>query len=159
MSSSDSVETGTLAALCPITGGGCVFKARALFDVIYDTLAVFPNICPDTVIYDSIAERHSNPSPALPQGEGGVTQATGGQQYILFPNPNNGNFMLQQGVADYKPVLVEISDVVGRSILKQTLEFTDATSSFQVRNVMPGLYILQLTDSEGRMFKFKFVVE
>jgi len=162
MSSTDSAQVSTLANLCPITGGGCVFRARALYDVIFDTLVFFPNNCNDsTSLFDSMAMRHSAPgiSSGTTKGDGGIIQIVGGQRYILFPNPNNGNFILKQGTTDTDPVLAEITDVLGRSMFKQTLGFTDAISQIQVRNVTPGLYLLQLTDSEGRMFKFKFVVE
>jgi len=161
MSNADSAEVTTLANLCPITGGGCVYKARALYDIIYDTLVFFPNNCNDTVHYDSLAMRHSAPgkSPAIPNGDGGITQAAGGQQYILFPNPNTGNFTLQQGVSDQQPVIAEMWDVTGRIIYKDYLHFDALTTNLQVVNAVPGLYLLQLTDSKGRMFKFKFIVE
>jgi len=154
MSSADSAEVTTLANLCPITGGKCVYQARALYDMIYDTLVFFPNNCPDTVVFDSIAERHS--APPLPKGD---TATNGNQQYTLYPNPNNGNFVLQQNIADQQPVISEIWDVTGRSIYKGDLHFETRTTTLQMVNEMPGLYLLQLTDSKGRMFKLKFVVE
>ncbi len=154
MSNSDSLQVGTLAALCPITGGGCVFRARALYDVVFDTLVFFPNICNDTITDDSMAMRKSAPhlSPVISNGNGL-------QKYVLLPNPNNGNFELRQGVADEKPVAVEIWDAIGRSIYKGDLHFNGAKTNLQMMNAVPGLYLMQLTDSQGRMFKFKFIVE
>ena len=78
---------------------------------------------------------------------------------MLYPNPNDGNFILQQEVADNEPVVVEIWDAVGRSIYREKQQFAGATSKLQLSNVAQGLYLLQITDSKGRMFKFKFVVE
>jgi len=154
MSNTDSAEVATLANLCPITGGHCVYKARALYDIIFDTLVFFPDNCGDSVTFDSIAERHS--APPLPKGD---TATNGGQQYTLYPNPNNGNFVLLQSVADQQPVISEIWDVTGRSIYKGDLHFETKTTTLQMVNGIPGLYLLQLTDSKGRMFKFKFVVQ
>jgi len=155
LSSSDTAEITVLANLCPLTNGDVVFKARALYDVVNNVLQLFPSGCADTVRIDSALERHSMPYT------NGITATTDSkdQKYILYPNPNDGNFILQQAVADSKPVQIEIWDVLGRSLYKQTLEFADATYQLQVRNVAPGLYLLQVTDNAGRTFKFKFVVQ
>jgi len=56
-------------------------------------------------------------------------------------------------------VQFEIWDAVGQSIYNGQLQFTNAMSKLNVGNIAPGLYLLQITDSKGRMFKFKFVVE
>ncbi|MFI4963562.1 MAG: T9SS type A sorting domain-containing protein, partial [Legionellales bacterium] len=71
----------------------------------------------------------------------------------------DGNFILQQEVKDNEPVAVEIWDAVGRSVYKDRLQFTEATSILRMKSLASGLYLLQLTDSKERMFKFKFVVE
>jgi len=82
----------------------------------------------------------------------------GTQQYKLFPNPNDGNMTIKQLIADAKPVDAEITDIVGRSIYKKKLLFNGNLANLQVENGSPGMYLLQLTDSEKRIFKFKFVV-
>ena len=153
LSSSDSAALTAMANLCPITGGNVVFKARALYDIVYDTLVIFPDNCPDSVIYDSAAERMSHPT-----GVKAITDSKG-QQYILYPNPNDGNFILQQGVADDEPVQAEVWDVTGRVLYKDKLQFTDLNAKMRVVNAVPGMYLMQLTDSKGQIFRFKFVVQ
>jgi len=153
LSSSDSTALTALANLCPITGGNVVFKARALYDIVYDTLVIFPDNCPDSVIYDSAAERMSHPT-----GVKAITDSKG-QQYILYPNPNDGNFILQQGVADDEPVQAEVWDVTGRVLYKDNLQFTDLNAKMRVVNAVPGMYLMQLTDSKAQIFRFKFVVQ
>ena len=153
LSSSDSTALTALANLCPITGGNVVFKARALYDIVYDTLVIFPDNCPDSVIYDSAAERMSHPT-----GVKAITDSKG-QQYTLYPNPNDGNFILQQVLADDAPVQAEVWDVTGRVLYKDKLQFTDLNAKMRVVNAVPGMYLLQLTDSKGQIFRFKFVVQ
>jgi hypothetical protein len=80
------------------------------------------------------------------------------QQYELFPNPNNGSMTLKQSVTDGEPVSVEITDIVGQSIYKDKLLFNGNLSNLQLGNIAPGMYLLQLTDSQNRTFNFKFVV-
>jgi len=160
LNSGDTAAITTMANLCPLTNGDVVFKARALYDVVNNVLQLFPSGCADTIRIDSMLERHSAPgSASLTAGSPkGDTVANYGQQYVLFPNPNSGNFTLQQGVADQQPVIAEMWDVTGRNIYKDYLHFDALTTNLQVVNAVPGFYLLQLTDSKGRMFKFKFVV-
>jgi len=120
---------------------------------VFDTLVVFPDNCPDSVVYDSAAERMSHPA-----GVKAITDSKA-QQYILYPNPNDGNFILQQGVADDEPVQAELWDVTGRVLFKDNLHFTDLSTKMRVVNAVPGLYLLQLKDSKGQMFRFKFAVQ
>jgi hypothetical protein len=47
---------------------------------------------------------------------------------------------------------------VGQSIYKDKLLFNGNLSNLQLGNIAPGMYLLQLTDSQNRTFNFKFVV-
>ena len=76
----------------------------------------------------------------------------------MFPNPNDGNFILQQVIADNEPIDAEIWDVTGRSIYRDRLQFAGATTKLSMNSVAPGVYLLQLTDSSRRKFRFKFIV-
>ena len=67
--------------------------------------------------------------------------------------------MLRQLVADEDAVNAEIYDVVGRSVYKDQLRFSSGKTNLRMVNGMPGMYMLRLKDSKGRMFMFKFVVE
>ncbi len=150
------MEIENLASLCPWENGPAVYKARALYDLVFDTLRIFENSCvEDTTIGDTILARKSNTTMA------GVKQIAGsdGQQYKLFPNPNNGSFTLQQAIADDKPVIAELWDVAGRSIYKNRLSFADMKAGLHIMNAIPGTYLLQLIDSSGRTFRFKVTVE
>ena len=155
MSASDTAAVTGLASMCPITGGNVVFKARALYDLLNDTLAIFPDNCPDSVIFDSssAAERMAHVA-----GVKAITDGTG-QQYILYPNPNDGNFILKQGVQDAAPVKAEMLDMTGRVLFSDNLYFAQLTTRMEMHNATPGIYLLQLTDSKGQMYRFKFVVQ
>jgi len=78
---------------------------------------------------------------------------------LLYPNPNDGNFILQQMIADNKLVDVEIWDVVGRSIYKEEQQFVTDKIQLQMGKVPAGIYMLEVMDNSYRKFRFKFVVE
>ena len=88
-----------------------------------------------------------------------VTQTSGSQKYQLFPNPNDGNFIISQLVPDYQPVQGEIWDAIGKSVYKGDLIFNGGIDNLHLVNYAPGLYLLKLYDSNGRIFSFKFVKE
>jgi len=141
-----------------------VYKARALYDIVFDTLRIFVSNCSGEMMGERMAHGTDSTdlTPGLSKnGEGGIMSVTdaSGQKYALFLNPNDGNFILQQAVPDNEPVEVEVCDAVGRTIYKEKLLFSDAMSNIQIGNVASGLYLLHVTDSKGRMFKFKFVKE
>jgi hypothetical protein len=81
------------------------------------------------------------------------------QQYALSPNPNNGSFKLMQASADGLPVRLEVLNTVGQSVYESQLVFVGRISKVSLVDVPPGIYLISLTDTEGRNFKFKFVVQ
>ena len=101
-----------------------------------------------------VGARKANPSATITK-----TLDYGGQRYTLFPNPNDGKIVLQQYVADGEPVKTEIYDIVGRVLFSENLIFDQKLSHLQISNAPPGMYLLQITDSKNRMFKFKFVIQ
>lgn len=152
MSGADSVNILVLAQLCPERYGGVVFQARALYSDIYNDLSVFNDDSCLDVDTSYIAARHTNPNhPA-------ITTNTGVQTYLLYPNPNDGSFMLKQSVADNEPVDAVVTDAVGRVIYRGTELFTNGKSRMGLGNYAPGIYLLELKDAQNRTFRFKFVI-
>jgi sugar lactone lactonase YvrE len=81
------------------------------------------------------------------------------QNYNISPNPSDGNITLSQLVKDTDPVFAQIWNTSGVSIYKEQLLFTNGVDQLHVVNAVPGLYLLQLTDSKGRVFILKFVIQ
>jgi len=94
----------------------------------------------------------------MPEGLSNIKQ-NGSQQYSLFPNPSNGNIILQQAIADELPVKAEIFNGVGLNINKDNLHFTGGVGQLHMINVTQGLYLIHLVDSKEREFIIKFVVK
>lgn len=151
----DSTALARLAAIandCPITGGAIVYKAQALYRLVYDDLQVFNAECPDSTETgeDSTGEKSNYPDV--------IGAENGGQRYELLPNPNNGQFVIHQQTVDEDAVTAEVYDMTGRLLLKQRLLFANKENTLAANSV-PGVYILKLHDSKGRIFTFKYVVQ
>ncbi len=76
-----------------------------------------------------------------------------------MPNPNSGNIILRQLISDINPVRAQIWNASGMNIFRENLQFTNGLDQLHLINAMPGLYLLQLTDSYGKVFNLKFVIE
>ena len=148
---SDSLAVLALAQLCPERNGTVVFQARALYSEIYNDLTIFNDDSCLDVDTNYIAERHST-SPS-------IQKATIVQSYSIYPNPNDGSFIIQQYLPESTPVKIEINDVFGRTILEDNIQFVQAKSKISISTIIPGVYILKIIDDSGKEFTFKFVVQ
>ena len=151
MSSADSMEVNTLANMCPLSDGMVIFNARALNALANGASSMYPDNCTDGA--DTIAARKINS-----KGNGNsLTNLKSAQSFKLFPNPNDGNFVIQQQVVDNTLIRVAIIDAMGRNIYDESLQFSGGIGRLKVGNIDPGLYLLELIDNNGRNFKCKFV--
>jgi hypothetical protein len=118
MTGADSLALFALAGLCPERNGGVVFQARALYSEVYSDLSMFND--DSCLIVDStyIAATHSNGN-----GNSAKVKMDEEQSYKAFPNPNEGNFVLQQYLQDSGVVKVDVYDAVGRDIYQNELVF------------------------------------
>ncbi len=149
----DSAAILALAQLCPHKDGMVVYQARALYSYIYNDLTMFND---DSCMAEDSTYRAEWKQPR----QGSITaQDIGGQGYQLYPNPNDGNITLQQLISDTGIVRVEIYDVVGRRVYGNKLQFSGKIAKLHVGDIVPGMYLLQLTGTDEKMFRFKFVKE
>jgi hypothetical protein len=148
----DSLAIMALSQLCPQRNGNVVFQARSLYSLIFNDMEI-PN---DDSCIDAdtsyIAERHNHAS----QGLGALGEK---QSYKVYPNPNDGNFVMQQGIQDNEPVRVKIYDALGRNVHKDEVQFENLKSKLNLNNLSPGMYVLEIADSKNRIFRYKFVVQ
>ena len=59
---------------------------------------------------------------------------------------------------DDKGVVAEIWNMTGQSIYRDVLHFAGGKTRLMIVNGTPGNYVLQLIDSKGAHFIFKFVI-
>jgi hypothetical protein len=158
MSGADSTTTDSIAHLCPNTNGAVVYKARALYTMLYDDPRVWD---------DEMACGYSS----IDTGGGSGGDSTGGrkvrpvsiktdsvQKYSLYPNPTNGNITLVQHLIDENPVQIELLNAEGQSVLKRELFFNAGLKQINLQNLQPGLYLVVLRDMKGQSYTLKFIV-
>lgn len=117
-----------IAGLCPGKMGSVVFQSRALYQLITSQVFNGPEECVEA------GARLSPPSIEKTQ-----TSQKHNWDVSLFPNPNNGNFMIIS--KDEREILeVSIRDASGRELLKKRIQ----TSKYY--------YVLDLTLSNGVYF-------
>jgi len=126
-----------IATQCPITGGRGVFEARALLSIVSDTLIIYDDNCPDFS-----AAKLVNNSPALFTENNSTTT----QAIKLYPNPNDGNMVLEYSITENENAVFEIYDIAGSLIEKYLLDAQQ--NSFNIRS--------QLL-SNG-VYQYKFIV-
>lgn len=73
----------------------------------------------------------------------------------IYPNPSNGNFTIEFN--DFKNAYIVISDIVGRSIYKETIN-DQQKSIIRLYDVLDGLYLLQVYDDESNLIGVKKIL-
>jgi Secretion system C-terminal sorting domain len=156
ISTADSAFLYTLANACPLYDGMVVYQARTLYNRLFDTLIVFADntLCG---IVDTGA-KHGNNSSNAAYNNWLNTQKVNSQQYMLSPNPNNGNLTIAQKETDGDPVYAEVWNAVGQTTYKGVMLFNGNTTQLRLEGIQPGLYVMLLTDSRGRNYTLKFIV-
>ena len=144
MSGSDSSTLQALAGLCPDADGHVVFKARALYASVYNAIGNWRYACGG----DSTGARYAKPA-----------SITGLQNYTLYPNPNDGNITLLQSIADKGELKAEILNAYGQVV--EQLKFAISNSAIQLHlgRLPVGVYLLHLTDKQGKMYNLKFEIQ
>ena len=85
--------------------------------------------------------------------------ANGNRPFTLFPNPNNGRFRLTWEAAPVGSVQVEVTNLTGQVVHRQTVPALGNKSSVELElpHVRPGWYLLRVR-SEGQVVCRKLVV-
>ncbi len=89
---------------------------------------------------------------------GKSAQAEAEQGYALYPNPNDGNIYLKQNIVDEKSTQVAVYNTLGQTVYNNQLQFKSGNTSICVTSA-PGVYMLRLTDSDGRQYTMKFYID
>lgn len=141
-----------LAGSCPMTSGDVVYQARALYSVITGISPFWD----DDPCLPMMEHKQSNQDAA---NVAGISAKTGKQAYTLYPNPNNGKVSLIQQVGDTKLVKAILLNSKGQAVYQNMLQFQSKTARLDMKNLIPGLYLLHLIDSDGIDYVLNFIVD
>lgn len=89
----------------------------------------------------------------------GVTITEGQPASVnLFPNPNNGSFVLRYSSGSTSEGFIRITDIVGRIIASRNVTMNARDNDFNFDGFLPGIYTIEIYTSNDRRF-LKFVVD
>jgi hypothetical protein len=77
----------------------------------------------------------------------GVADVDNANDFVLYPNPNNGNFTLKGNVGTSHPVAVEVWNSIGQLVYRNTLQPQNNILNTEItldKTLAQGLYILKL---------------
>jgi hypothetical protein len=92
-------------------------------------------------------------------GETGVASvgAADVRQYLLMPNPNDGNITLLQKLADSEPVSIKVYNTVGAVVHASNIVFEGNAAELNLSNIPVGVYYMKLLDKSGVSYSLQFV--
>lgn len=89
-------------------------------------------------------------TPAICEG---INTFSNNVTITLYPNPNNGNFVIETNLNDKQTM--QILDVTGKLILQQTI---NGKANIDASNLDNGIYFVQMNTNEG-LFTKKIIVQ
>jgi hypothetical protein len=122
----------TIAAQCPVQGGIAVFRARTLLQMLDDNVRTWEDSC-DTGSSARLMQDEEDPIAA---------QA---QHILLYPNPNDGNMVLQYTLPEGQQGQFIIYDLMGNIVDTETLAPGTQTQSILMSGLAAGIYFYQVT--------------
>ncbi len=139
----DSTSLYNLAHLCPGTNGACVYKARALYSLIYLSFEDYSQACEWTesrlANFNQMSETRDREF-----------------DIIIFPNPSTGLFTVR--VNDKSETLtITIQDVCGRTIFSQSLTIKDSVGNLDI-NLSNGMYFMTIKNNLNETFTRKVFI-
>jgi hypothetical protein len=109
-------------------------------------------------IYEDSCPEECDTDGGMQGGNNGrISQSRAAQQYILLPNPNDGNIILQQQKSDEGPVDVKVYNVIGALVHDASIIFESNVASLNLSTLTPGMYYVVLQDSDGAAYKLSFI--
>ncbi len=148
-SSTDLESLSTIANLCPQQYGNAVYEARALLQSITFVGKEYSDSCYTNKLnarmgYDD-------------ETENSVSVAEG-VQARLYPNPNNGSFMLAYDLKNNMDATVTIIDIAGKLVYKGTIDKLDNITQINTNNLNNGIYFIQIAHDKTLLWTDKIVI-
>lgn len=146
MNATDTATIATLAAKCPAVDGAVVYKARSLYHVLTERFIDYKD---DSCMYGVYSTYRMTDESSI----------SGEQAYSLYPNPNEGNFVLKQRIADDKPVTLKVYNSVGAVIYQNNTAFTNGEIRLNLGQKAPGLYLVCIGDGKEKITCLRFTLK
>lgn len=91
------------------------------------------------------------------ENENSVSVAEG-VQARLYPNPNNGSFMLAYDLKNNTGATVTIVDIAGKLVYKGSIDKLDNITSISTNNLNNGIYFIQISHNKTLLWIDKLII-
>lgn len=140
LSAQDIALLQSIIHICPQAGGPAVYRARALYITVNDTIEY----------HDSLVCMQANFfREAQQQWEQKVTLKVSNEKISLqvFPNPFTG-ILHWRIIGEHTDGVITIKDMMGKNIINESVATSKKEGSINLSDLTQGVYILQYTDKE-----------
>lgn len=147
---SDMEALQALAELCPDQYGMAVYQARAWLQSITYVARDYKDSCYTT---DLVGRKGYDE-----EGASGIT-AKEGVQVKLYPNPNNGNFMLAYDLKNEDEAELYLYDVAGKLVYNTSLEKMSYLKQVNTSYLHNGIYFVQIRQNKAVLWTDKLIIQ
>ena len=87
-------------------------------------------------------------------------QAVSQKEFSIYPNPGNGQFLIEVDLSGDTPLHVQILDVTGKVVFENQFEATNGSNVIHVNEatISPGIYFIRIS-ADNKVYMKKMVVE
>jgi hypothetical protein len=82
-----------------------------------------------------------------------------GVQAKLFPNPNNGSFVLAYNLKTITEAKVGIYDISGKLVYVKTIDNLESRITINTINLNNGIYFIHLSDDTKLLWTDKLIIQ
>jgi hypothetical protein len=148
MTDSDSARIRSIAHKCPVKDGAVVYKARALQQ----------RLSFDFIVYNDDSCEYNNGSNYRIAPDATITGGEGNNAYTLYPNPNNGSFVIKQFIAENKAVNLKVYNSIGSLVYQSEATFVNGQMNVKLGQKAQGVYLVCIGDNKERTTCLRFII-
>ncbi len=149
-SDGDKTTLSSIANQCPIDGGNAVYQARVLLMTINNTVIDFVDNC-------NVVAGRSMEEPPIDTTLSNHQTITS-SNYKLYPNPNNGNMLLDYTLNEGEVGIIKIYDLTGKLICSYRLNANNSQLQINNADLNNGIYIYHITVNNTIVKSDKLVI-
>lgn len=138
-----------IANLCPNQFGRSVYQARAMIKAIDYNEYSYNDSC----YTDKLNARFGFDD----ENEKGIS-VNNGVMAKIFPNPNNGSFMLAYDLKNKAEALVLITDISGKVVFNQSIDNLNSILNINTMHLQSGIYFIQLSNDGNLLWIDKLLI-
>lgn len=135
----------TIAHKCPLTDGNAVYQARTLLQTIKQQYMLFTDSCN--------SDKPNGARMEHTDDEGNTITEQLYNNFVLYPNPNNGNMQLLYSVKPETQAIIMIYDIAGKQLYAQKLEVNTNLITLNLDALSDGIYYYKIISTQNEVLK------